>query len=120
MITTAHVVNVDQAQSEIMALTPPVHTATETKPQQAAVAKAEVEVKAEKALQEKALKLLAAPAEQHQQSKTTESVKRASNDPRQRRRQQRAQYSKLKPKLTFTGSNFGSIHHQQLDSPCLW
>ena len=102
MITTAHVVNVDQAQSEIVALTPPAHTATETKPQQAAVAKAEVEVKAEKVVQEKAAEVVAAPAEQHAEQKPLESVKRASNDPRQRRRQQRAAHTQQTetPKLT--------------------
>src|SRR3990167_1185898 len=102
MITTAHVVNVDQAQSEIVALTPPAHTATETKPQQAAVAKAEVEVKAEKVVQEKATEVVAAPAEQHAEQKPRESVKRASNDPRQRRRQQRAAHTQQTeaPKLT--------------------
>ena len=102
MITTAHVVNVDQAQSEIVALTPPAHTATETKPQQAAVAKAEVEVKAEKVVQEKATEVVAEPAEQHAEQKPLESVKRASNDPRQRRRQQRAAHTQQTetPKLT--------------------
>lgn len=102
MITTAHVVNVDQAQSEIVALTPPAHTATETKPQQAAVAKAEVEVKAEKVVQEKAAEVVAAPAEQHAEQKPRESLKRASNDPRQRRRQQRAAHTQQTetPKLT--------------------
>ena len=102
MITTAHVVNVDQAQSEIVALTPPAHTATETKPQQAAVAKAEVEVKAEKVVQEKATEVVAEPAEQQAEQKPRESVKRASNDPRQRRRQQRAAHTQQTetPKLT--------------------
>ena len=102
MITTAHVVNVDQAQSEIVALTPPVHTATETKPQQAAFAKAEVEVKAEKVVQEKATEVVAEPAEQEAEQKPRESVKRASNDPRQRRRQQRAAHTQQTetPKLT--------------------
>ncbi|USI85886.1 hypothetical protein LZ086_10845 [Acinetobacter johnsonii] len=102
MITTAHVVNVDQAQSEIVALTPPAHTATETKPQQAAVAKAEVEVKAEKVVQEKATEVVVAPAEQQAEQKPRESVKRASNDPRQRRRQQRAAHTQQTetPKLT--------------------
>lgn len=100
MITTAHVVNVDQAQSEIVALTPPAHT--ETKPQQAAVAKAEVEVKAEKVVQEKATEVVVAPAEQQAEQKPRESVKRASNDPRQRRRQQRAAHTQQTetPKLT--------------------
>lgn len=101
MITTAHVVNVDQAQSEIVALTP-AQTTTETKPQQTAVVKAEVDLKAETVKPAKAPEVVEAPAEHHAEQKPRESVKRASNDPRQRRRQQRAAQAQQAeaPKLT--------------------
>jgi ribonuclease E len=64
--------------------------------------KAEVEVKGEKVVQEKSAEVVAAPTEQQAEQKPRESVKRASNDPRQRRRQQRAAHTQQTeiPKLT--------------------
>lgn len=85
IMPTALVVNVDQAQSEIIALAAEVQPAAETaKPEKAAKAPAPHKEKAPAA---------AAPAKQqekHAEHKPRqEQVQRASNDPRQRRRQQR-------------------------------
>ncbi|MEN3979358.1 Rne/Rng family ribonuclease [Acinetobacter sp. CWB-B33] len=82
IMPTALVVNVDQAQSEIIAL------ASETQPA-AAPAKAEKPAKARAATAQEAKAPAAEPAPKQEEQKPQESVKRASNDPRQRRRQQR-------------------------------
>ena len=105
-MTTALVVNVDQAQSEIIALAPqqkvapvaketttPVVAKTEvSKPTQQQTIQPVVEEKAE-----------VTPAPEQHVEQTNQPVKRASNDPRQRRRQQRdaAKTAPVKtPKLT--------------------
>lgn len=83
IMPTALVVNVDQAQSEIIAL------ASETQPA-AVPAKAEKPAKAHTSAAQEVKAPAAAPAQKQEEQKPQGSVKRASNDPRQRRRQQRA------------------------------
>ena len=89
-MTTALVVNVDQAQSEIIALAPQQHVA----------AKKEVVAPVAKVTANKAATTTETPQatakvepvvveEQPVAQQATQPVKRASNDPRQRRRQQR-------------------------------
>ncbi|MGE8540711.1 MAG: Rne/Rng family ribonuclease, partial [Acinetobacter sp.] len=85
IMPTALVVNVDQAQSEIIAL------ASEAQPQPvAAPVKTEKPAKAHAPAAQEAKAPAAAPVQKQEEQKPQESVKRASNDPRQRRRQQRA------------------------------
>ncbi len=101
-LTTALVVNIDQAQSEIVALAPqqqaPVH-AKNPKPDRRE-AKVPAVVEAPVVVEENRT----APAEQASavEAKTEQPVKRASNDPRQKRRQQReaAQTKVVAPKIT--------------------
>ena len=101
IMPTALVVNIDQAQSEIIALTPkaqPTETVKAEKPAKTAPPAVE---KAEKAPVE------ATPAKQHDKREEPkphqqQPVKRASNDPRQNRRQQREAQSRqpVVPKVT--------------------
>ncbi|NWK73407.1 Rne/Rng family ribonuclease [Acinetobacter sp. SwsAc6] len=104
ILPTAMVVNLDQAQSEIVALTPEAPAKAE-KPARAQVAEATpaetaVVTEAPKAEHKSKAKAHQEPAEKPVQDAP---VKRASNDPRQRRRQQReaqnrqAQAPKLSP-----------------------
>ncbi|AYA03570.1 ribonuclease E/G [Acinetobacter sp. WCHAc010034] len=80
IMPTALVVNIDQAQSEIIALAPQAQTAAPAKAAAPAVKEEKVQAEAAPAkAQEK-------PEEQKPRQ---QQVKRASNDPRQRRRQQR-------------------------------
>ncbi|RFS33946.1 Rne/Rng family ribonuclease [Acinetobacter sp. SWAC5] len=104
ILPTAMVVNLDQAQSEIVALTPEAPAKAE-KPARAQVAEATpaetaVVTEAPKTEHKSKAKAHQEPAEKPVQDAP---VKRASNDPRQRRRQQReaqnrqAQAPKLSP-----------------------
>lgn len=100
-MTTALVVNIDQAQSEIVALNKAVQPA----PVQQKQAEPVVTPVAIQAPVEKAEKVQVAPAVHAPLEKQVESqqpVKRASNDPRQNRRQQReaAKAKVTAPKLT--------------------
>ncbi len=100
-MTTALVVNIDQAQSEIVALNKAVQPA----PVQQKQAESVVMPVAIQAPVEKAEKVQVAPAVHAPVEKQVESqqpVKRASNDPRQNRRQQReaAKAKVTAPKLT--------------------
>jgi ribonuclease E len=90
MMPTALVVNIDQAQSEIVALNNNVQAAPQ-------VAPPVVEVKVETPVVEE-VQVVAAPApKQEEQPKTAQQpAKRASNDPRQRRREQR--HAKSQPR----------------------
>ena len=92
MMTTALVINVDQAQSEIVALNPQVEPQESPKQAENPVANPVEEVVVTEAqLSEAATKSTEVATEQ-----TRSQVKRASNDPRMRRRQQReAQQSKV-------------------------
>ncbi|AWL30140.1 Rne/Rng family ribonuclease [Acinetobacter defluvii] len=105
-LTTALVVNVDQAQSEIIALAPQQQAATATKEITAPTTVAKTEV-AKAVAQEvtapvvEKVEMPLAPAQQAEQA--TQPAKRASNDPRQRRRQQRQAVTNTAseaPKLT--------------------
>ena len=110
MMTTAMVINIDQAQSEIVALNPtaqaPVQMATQapvTEPVET-IAQPAVQQRSEKATPEKVV-----PAKTEKpvdakvaKAEVAERPQRASNDPRMRRRQQRdakVQHA-VKPKLT--------------------
>ena len=100
-MTTALVVNIDQAQSEIVAL----NKAVQPTPVQQKQAEPVVTPVAVQAPVEKAEKVQVAPAVHAPVEKQVESqqpVKRASNDPRQNRRQQReaAKAKVTAPKLT--------------------
>ncbi|MCU4351656.1 Rne/Rng family ribonuclease [Acinetobacter ursingii] len=92
MMTTALVINVDQAQSEIVALNPQVEPQESPKQAENPVANPVEEVVVTEAQpSEAATKSTEVATEQ-----TRSQVKRASNDPRMRRRQQReAQQSKV-------------------------
>ncbi|RZG92493.1 Rne/Rng family ribonuclease [Acinetobacter sp. WCHAc060033] len=99
-LTTALVVNIDQAQSEIVALTPPQQAPAPAKQQKhRREAKAEVAVEAPTATPE----ANTTPVEQAPvvEVQAQQPVQRASNDPRQKRRQQReaAQAKAVAPKL---------------------
>ena len=102
ILPTAMVVNLDQAQSEIVALTPEAPVKAE-KPARSQVADA---APAEKAVVNEAPKAEhRAKAKPHQEPAEKPAldapVKRASNDPRQRRRQQRDQNRQAQaPKLS--------------------
>ena len=102
-MTTALVINVDQAQSEIIAVNTQRPARSTTAKADVAVTPAPVTeaVPVEKAQVETPV-VTAEPAVKQQAEKSQQGGKRASNDPRQRRRQQR-EHAKTKttaPKLT--------------------
>ncbi|RKG29734.1 Rne/Rng family ribonuclease [Acinetobacter tianfuensis] len=103
IMPTAMLVNIDQAQSEIVALTPEAAAPAKAKRQHhAAPAETAAPVAETAAPAEETPKAEKTPAEQPAKAQQAQ-VKRASNDPRQRRRQQReaqarqAQAPKLAP-----------------------
>ena len=100
IMPTALVVNIDQAQSEIIALTPKAQPTETVKAEKPAKTAPPAVAKVEKAPVE------ATPAKQHDKREEPnphqQQVKRASNDPRQNRRQQREAQSRqpVAPKVT--------------------
>ncbi|ALH94415.1 Rne/Rng family ribonuclease [Acinetobacter equi] len=93
MIPTALVVNVDQAKSEIVALNNNTHVVPQIAPTEA---KVEAPVVAEKVQPQ----IEVVSKQDEQQNIVQQPVKRASNDPRQRRREQRnAQAQPRTPKI---------------------
>ncbi|MGE8538827.1 MAG: ribonuclease E/G, partial [Acinetobacter sp.] len=90
VMPTAMVVNVDQAKSEIVALN---DNATVATPAVEVTAPADAPVEAAAAENVVEATLTAAPVEEAVAAEATSEKTRASNDPRQRRRQQRAAQS---------------------------
>ncbi len=105
VMPTALVVNVDQAQSEIIALSQP-QTAAVVTPVEAAIVEETKPAPVQKEVAEK--KPHAHKKADYANKQAQQPVKRASNDPRQNRRQrnEQAQVPELKPTQVPTLSNY--------------
>ena len=105
VMPTALVVNVDQVQSEIIALSQP-QAAAVVAPVEAAIVEETKPAPAQKEVAEK--KPHAHKKADHANKQAQQPVKRASNDPRQNRRQrnEQAQVPELKPTQVPTLSNY--------------
>ena len=88
-LTTALVVNVDNAKSEILALNTPAAVAPTPAAVTPVVATPAVEAPVEKPAAKVAVEAPTAPAQAVSAKEPQQPVQRANNDPRQRRRQQR-------------------------------
>ena len=125
VLATAHVVNVDKAESEIIAITPQQATAS-TQPQHKAKSQKHATVAAvETPVVAAVAEVVAAPAEKPVAQQQNAPVKRASNDPRQRRRErhqqgQKPQAPKLRPTQvpTLSQYNVGSLIRHVYGEDC--
>ena len=125
VLATAHVVNVDKAESEIIAITPQQTTAP-TQPQHKAKSQKHATVAAvETPVVEAVAEVVAAPTEKPVAQQQNAPMKRASNDPRQRRRErhqqgQKPQAPKLRPTQvpTLSQYNVGSLIRHVYGEDC--
>ena len=125
VLATAHVVNVDKAESEIIAITPQQATAS-TQPQHKAKSQKHATVAAvETPVVEAVAEVVAAPTEKPVAQQQNAPMKRASNDPRQRRRErhqqgQKPQAPKLRPTQvpTLSQYNVGSLIRHVYGEDC--